>query len=144
MKKLEQLEGELSQKASLKATWKSFLEHPGWALLEAGLKEQRAGRLLVLAEPCTTFGSVLPQEFMKGEGSGLGLAMNFPRLQIELLESEVKRLETTIELEEANESAEKASVLSRGRVESSDWHGGSGLESSPSGDTPGSGGDTSS
>jgi hypothetical protein len=132
-KKIDELEGKLSQHASILSTWKSLVNHAGWKMYEAILKDQRDTRLLVLGEPTPNFGAVLPQEFMKGEGSGLGLALTLPRLQIEILESDTKRLETEVQLEKHNESAKEKAVLAGGRVDSVDWHGGSGLESSPSG-----------
>lgn len=123
MKKSEELEGRLSQRAGVLSTWQSLLEHPGWKLFEKAMAEQRNARLLVLSEPCSGFSALLPQEFMKGESAGLGLAANWAQLQVEMLKSEVNRLEMQVQLEEHNE-AQARSDVPRGRVDSGDWFGG--------------------
>lgn len=128
MNKRDELEARLSQQASLLATWKSLLEHPGWPMLEEILEEQRMARLFILQEPLESFAQASKQEFMKGEAAGIGLSSKIPQTQIELLELETKRLRTAVELEESDESAKvEADVSRRSRVDNErDWHGGSG------------------
>lgn len=124
MSKKEDLENKLSEMASDLSVWQSLMNHPGWKMYEEEMKFQREARLQVLGEPLKGFGQVFDQEFLKGEGSGIGLAMKYPELRVEILKSDVKRLETTIQLEETNAS-QVATDVSRGRVDNErDWHGG--------------------
>ena len=113
MKTEQQLQAELSQKGSELATWKSLIEHPGWAWYKKVMEQQRLSRLFLVSEtPLKTFGEALGQEFMKGEGAGIGLSLTLPYTQVELLQLDVNRLSTSIELEKSNvpETTDTASV----------------------------------
>jgi hypothetical protein len=130
--KKDELEGRLSQLASHLTTWRSFVEHPGWKLFEQIAKEQRFGRLLVLAEPCEGMGVVLKQEFMKGEASGIYLMMKMPENQLEMLKIEMAALETAVQLEETHERQMEVSASEPGRVDDVNWWGGEPLASTGS------------
>ena len=123
--KLENLQAEVSKKASELATWKTFMEHPGWVLFRRWLEEQKTARHAVLLEPSTSMGNILQTEFMKGEAAGLAKAMFLPDAQLEMLQVEVKRLNTYLEMEEANVSEQERSTdESSGRVDNErDWFG---------------------
>lgn len=134
MSRIEQLEGELRAKQEELSILHSFTEHAGAKLLEAYAKEQRNARLLLLAEPSNGFGSILQTEFMKGEASGIGLVMKFAEIRVEILRSEVKILETGVQLEKEHEIATATSVGRRSRVDNDDdWRGGDELDPGTSG-----------
>lgn len=126
MSKKDDLEGELSEKASLLASWKSLIASPAWKLYESAALTQRQTRLLMLADQVTTMGGIFAEQFIKGEASGLGLAAKFPQIQIDMLEMEVKRLRMAVDLEEAHEKQVAVRAECAGRVDNgSDWYGGS-------------------
>ena len=101
MKQTEQeLKAALSMKGSELASWKSLVESPAWAWFKKTMEQQRNARLFLVGEtPLKAFGEALGQEFMKGEGAGIGLSLMFPYTQIELLTLDINRLSTEIELE---------------------------------------------
>ena len=115
--KIDQLEAELSKRASMLATWRGLTENSAFQEYQKFMVQQMQTRLLVLAEPSSGFGSILQSEFMKGEASGLRLAAGFLATEIESLQFDVKRLETAIELEKDRESEQTTANVSRGRVD---------------------------
>lgn len=98
--KIDTLKAELSAKGSELASWRQLVESPAWAWFKKTMEQQRTSRLFLVAEtPLESFGGALGQEFMKGEGAGIGLTLMFPYTQIELLTLDTKRLSTEIEME---------------------------------------------
>ena len=88
--KREELEGELSQVASSAQTWKSFLEHPGFALYERMLTEQIALRqTTVCLTPVNSEYTPFTQEYYKGEASGMIKAMDIPMVGTGVLGSAI-------------------------------------------------------
>ena len=111
--KIESLEGSLSEAASEVHLWKSFMEHPAWPRFTQMLEQQRKSRLLVLEAPLGSMSKIMEQEFMKGEGSGLGLASVLPQAQLEMAELEHKRLVAQLELEKDDDLAKISTTKSR-------------------------------
>lgn len=126
--KLDALEAGLSENGSELAVWRSLMEHPGWALMEKRLDTERKMRALaVSAQSVRSVGEVFAQEYMKGEASGLGLALSMPQTEVEQLELEARKLEVLIE-GERNALKAEARADERSRVPSDD-----GSARSPSG-----------
>ena len=113
--KLDALEAGLSENGSDVATWRSLMEHPGWALMEKRLDHDRRMRALAItANSVRSVGEVFAQEFLKGEASGLGHALSMPQTELEQLELEAKKLAVLIEGErDAIKSKERADERSR-------------------------------
>ena len=118
MKTEQELQAELSQKGNELATWKSLVEHPAWAWYRKVMEQQRLSRLFLVSEtPLKTFGEALGQEFMKGEGAGIGLTLTLPYTQIELLALDVQRLSTSIEMEKSYVSKTAEPAVSGSRID---------------------------
>lgn len=112
--KLEALEADFHGAASDVATWRSFLEHPGWVLYSKILDEQMKLRQgTINFAPLESFGKIFAQEFMKGEASFAALALALPHTQLEQAQLTAKNLETAIELEKTNETEAPAGKRSR-------------------------------
>ena len=80
--------------------WKALSEHRGWQMLYKLAEEQRAMRQnTVCLTPVSSFGEVLAQEFAKGEVSGLALLITLPEVQMDIVEAEIKSLDTIEEME---------------------------------------------
>lgn len=78
-KELQKMQEELGKLRGL-------VESSGWLLLrEYAEGQERARRNEVLYKPLTELGSVLYQEFMKGELSGIELFFRLPNDRIEVL-----------------------------------------------------------
>lgn len=129
--KIDDLKSELSVKGNELATWRSLVENAGWALFKATMEQQRKARLFMVGEtPLRSFGETLGQEFMKGEGAGIGLSLMLPLTQIELLTLDVERLSTAIEMEASNATKTEGIDGSGGnsdfssRVDDNDFSGG--------------------
>jgi len=103
--KREELEGQLSEMASLATTWKSFMEHPGWELYNRILREQMNLRQqTVCLTPISSENTVYAQEYYKGEFSGIGMALAIPQSQYELVDLRRKTLVKELEIEDDVES----------------------------------------
>lgn len=119
----EKLEGEISSGASDLHMWKSLVEHPGWKMFAEMLKEQKQVREgEVLLKPLTSSAGIYGQEFMKGEVSGLALALISPYAQIEVLEGQLKLAREKLEVERVQEAV-RAERGSGSRVDDERWHG---------------------
>lgn len=122
--KIDQLEGRLSEKGSLLAVYRSFTEHPAWAMYTRLLEDQmntRKGEILL--KPLKSTEQVYEQEYMKGEISGLTLAQVSIFAIMEGLDQEVKA--TRVQLEREHEAENRISADGGSRVDSKQWHGGS-------------------
>lgn len=118
--RLDALEAGLSENGGDIATWRSFMEHPGWALMEKRLDHDRKMRALAItANSVRSVGEVFAQEFLKGEASGLGHALSMPQTELEQLELEAKKLAVLIEGERDAVKME-ARAGERSRVPSDD------------------------
>lgn len=74
----------------------------GWDLYRSVIRAQIEGRKnSVYFAPCKTMDDTLPQEFMKGEGSGMYQTMTLLELLIEALDEEI----TARKFEEDKEDA---------------------------------------
>ena len=92
----------LSDKASQVRSLKDLLDHPAWRVYRAALMEQEVGRRgTILLQPLKALDEALAQEFMKGEVSGLNIALITPGVIIEQLEADIRVL--NIQLEQKNE-----------------------------------------
>lgn len=108
----EELEGQLSEAASLATTWKNFMEHPGWKLYEKMLVEQASLRqTTVCLTPVNSEYTPYTQEFYKGEASGFIKALDIPQTQFE--EADMKRKSISQQLEAVDETEASTDVPSR-------------------------------
>lgn len=119
--KVAALEAGIAEAAGELATWRSFMEHPGWKKLERWAQEEKSLRAFtILNSPIQQLGQVYSQEFMKGEGSGFGLILAFPATQAESLKIEIQKLE--VMRERAQDAVQQtAPAAARSRVESDDF-----------------------
>lgn len=123
-KYLQEIQANISQKGSELASWRALIESPGWLQYKKFMELQRTTRLFVVAEtPLNNFGETLKQEFMKGEGAGIGLSLMFPYTQVELLALDVERLSTQLELEKDNVQKSGEIANAGSRVDSSEFTG---------------------
>ena len=80
------------------ATWRNFLEHPGWKKFAAILETQRSTRAdTVMHTKLTTLEQALDQEFTKGEAAALELMLALPTTIVENLEQEIEQLNEQIQ-----------------------------------------------
>lgn len=80
------------------STWASLMKHPGWhKLLEFAFAQQDNRVKHTMLNPCLALDDALPQEFMKGEFSGIGLVLKFPEVEKERLQAEAERIERELE-----------------------------------------------
>ena len=108
----EELEGQLSEAASLATTWKNFMEHPGWKLYEKYLTELASLRqTTVCLTPVNSEYTPYTQEFYKGEASGIIKALDVPQTQFE--EADMKRKSLSKQLEVLDETQAAVDVPSR-------------------------------
>lgn len=90
---IHDLEAEIAERSGDVSQWRALLDMPVWKKYITALDEQvRERQLTITHTPLASFGQVLPQEFMKGEASGLGLAKNLPQLMFEAAQAEISRL----------------------------------------------------
>lgn len=114
---------ELSKKANELSAWKSLIESPAWEWYKKTMEMQRTARLFMVGEtPLKALGDCLGQEFMKGEGAGIGLSLMLPYTQIEILTMDVARLSIEVEQEKENVQEDGNSAESRSRVDDKSWH----------------------
>ena len=98
--KLDSLEGERSQKASLLSELSSLVEHSGWKVFAQTLESQKTGRIgEILLRPLKSADEIYAQEFVKGEVSGLTLAQVSVFSMIESLKAEIRVLDQKVEVE---------------------------------------------
>jgi len=119
--KVAELDGAYSDAASLVATWRSLLDHPGWKMYEKFLLEQRQNRIATVALiPLESSAKIFAQEFMKGEAAGLGLAQITPYAQLEQAEADVKVLSVKLDREKEHVE-EDAKARGASRVDDRDF-----------------------
>lgn len=122
--RLQKLEQEFVSKSSDLAMWRGLVMSDGFKIMKKDMELQRNYRLLTVGgSPLASFSGVLPQEFMKGEANGIGLALTYPLLQVENLQMDVERLTVAIETEKENVQTSGTTVGRDSRVTSEQWHG---------------------
>lgn len=117
----------LQDEASL---WRALTDSQGWRQLKEVMEAQRNTRIgMVGGQPIRSMADVFPQEFMKGEAAGIGLVLQLPYVQMEVLADQIKVLEFQLTQEKQDEAQNAKANASESRVElsgdnaSSGWHG---------------------
>lgn len=112
--KLDAIQEELSGAEIEAREWKELFESRGWARLKQFAEEQRNMRKeVVILSPISSEHTAYMQEMMKGEVLGIGLVLSFPQTQLEMAEMKIRTLKHEMELEDATEDEEPATVPGR-------------------------------
>jgi hypothetical protein len=104
MSRLAELEGQFSDIAGEISEWQGLIATAGWKRLEKiaeGQVNERARH--VLHSPLMNLDGALPQEFEKGEASGIELFRTIPIVEIEQLKVKQSTIEKEIENEQSIE-----------------------------------------
>jgi hypothetical protein len=102
-----ELEDQLSETASELSTWRSFIEHAGWARLCKVLENQAAAALE--PHPLEKMDQILEQEFKKGSAFAFRLIRQLPDIEIQNQQNSLERLQKEIEYETENGGVDSSS-----------------------------------
>lgn len=98
MQQLRELQEELSELNSL-------VQHRGFKrLLKIGEEQVKARQESILLVPLKSMKDVLPQEYAKGEISGIKLFMELTKIEIGSLEAEIQQILETHNVQETSNS----------------------------------------
>lgn len=107
----------MSDKVADKRALEEMVQGPGWKLLMQTMKDQRDLRLGEYAfKPLDSADKIYAQEFIKGEVSGLALAMVTPEAMIQVLSQQISLDNAQRENREQLEE-QKAADARRSRVD---------------------------
>lgn len=109
----DEIQARISKLGGQLAALRSLEEHPGWKVRMELLQHQVTARQVNVNQPLAGFSQVLVQEFLKGEISGLNLALHLNAVEMEEMKREIDRLNIQLERERETQAAAQASAPSR-------------------------------